>query len=1231
MNLNIIQWNLKGYYNNYQEIEMICKEFKPQIISLQETHIKHDQTPQPPKQFVGYFHNFPQNTRAKQGCGLLIHKSIPHKVLNIQSNISTVAIEINLVIKFIIFSIYIPPDQQIASNDLNNLINNINSPFILTGDFNAWSPLWGSLNTNLRGSIIEDFILTNNVCLLNDGSNTHFSTHNSFTAIDLSICSPNLFPTTEWRVINDLHNSDHFPILISIKSNNSQNKIPPKPSRFNCKLANWNVYQNHILNDTDKIAPSSNINKETANITKIIRSSANRSIPVTNTRKRKKNVAWWSPKLGQLRDEKQIAWRFYRQNVNVNNLLDFKKKNAIFNKEKKKAKTKSFEKLTEKLSPNLDIGSIWKHVTVLTGTYTPYCLKMIESNNLIITDPQIMTNTFANNFSEQSNPSNFPAEFINNFNNATNLQCNPNPSGKATFLENPFSITEFENTLKTFSGTTPGLDKITYQMLKNAPLNFKSRILKLYNNIFDQGIIPQTFKTALVIPIRKPNKPAEQISSYRPISLLPCLSKTLEKMVSKRIMWFLNTTNSISSNQVGFRSGTSTLDTLLYIDHLICKTLSVSNHISILSVDFEKAFDKIGMHVILNKLIEFKIGPKIFNYVKSFLSNRKIKCRVNNSISYTQPLYNGIPQGSPLSVTLFLIAFEELNKIITPNKKVFHCLYADDLHILCRNKDINFIKNAFNEILTEIDNWSQYSGATISTEKCKHLHVCRKTSCTNTNINYNNYTIENVNNLKILGLIFDCKNSFKTHCLNLRHNLAARLNVIKYLSSNNSLMHTNTLLNIIKQTMQSKIDYGIEIYGKCAPTTLNVIKPPLNTAIRRGLRAHRMTKVENLLAEAGFQKIEDRITYLQCGSLQKLNSNSSQILQYEANLLKSRNSPLTMKSGLCKILELAIKYNLTTLIPTQPKLNKPPWNLQPSSFDSAMTIMKKETTSPEVYQKMFAEIKNKYITNHWEFIYTDGSKQNELSSFAVVNSYGSIITRGILCPNQGIFEAEAQGIISACEYAQNFKKKFVICTDSRSIFEAVQSNNNQKQIVEIQQQLIQQANKLKLMWIPGHSGIHGNEAADLEAKAAIQMPLKTFNAFSKKSLTNYARKCTLKEIKIQWESYSHRYKTLNPNKIKIVLPTTTTTAMNKCFVRVRFGTTNITHQYLFNKTQPPTCQYCNSSTLTIDHILTTCPAIAVQRNKYLKNTPIEVLQYPTIQNITNLYNFLRSIKMEKQI
>ena len=278
--------------------------------------------------------------------------------------------------------------------------------------------------------------------------------------------------------------------------------------------------------------------------------------------------------------------------------------------------------------------------------------------------------------------------------------------------------------LPKYKGKTPGSDRISYKMLKSLDPIGKLRLLELYI-IFESSIIPHDWKVATVVSIPKPEKDLLLASSYRPISLITCLSKCLEKIIATRLSWFTKTKQLISPHQVAFKANQSCADALLHIDHYVNSALSAAQHVTILSIDFEKAFDRIGSHVILKTLKNWGVGPKMFNFIKSYLTNRRIRVRVNNTYSNIFQLYNGIPQGSPLSVVLFSIAFNEISKIINCHTNLDHCLYADDLYIMCKYIDNHNTNLALSRVVKDILNWGENSGTKISLNKTSKFHICK--------------------------------------------------------------------------------------------------------------------------------------------------------------------------------------------------------------------------------------------------------------------------------------------------------------------------------------------------------------------------------------------------------------------------------------------------------------------------------------------------------------------------
>lgn len=149
--MKIVQWNINGLLNNYVDLNIILQQYAPEIICLQETHIPHSKTAYAPNKYHCYFSNSPNNKTCKQGVAMFVKKSLIHKFIPIASNIQSVAVEVDIGFKITIITCYIPPDQGFSSTEILNLISNFADPIILLGDFNGWSPLWGSPTTNNRG------------------------------------------------------------------------------------------------------------------------------------------------------------------------------------------------------------------------------------------------------------------------------------------------------------------------------------------------------------------------------------------------------------------------------------------------------------------------------------------------------------------------------------------------------------------------------------------------------------------------------------------------------------------------------------------------------------------------------------------------------------------------------------------------------------------------------------------------------------------------------------------------------------------------------------------------------------------------------------------------------------------------------------------------------------------------------------------------------------------------
>ena len=184
-------------------------------------------------------------------------------------------------------SIYLPPSDHVAKTDLINLIEQLPSPFVLLGNFNGHSPVWGNESYNSRGQVLEDLFSEMNLCILNDGSATYIHpATGSTSALDPSICGPSLVLDYEWNKHEDLCGSNHFPVILT--SNAVEEDAAP--NRWNSEKADWLSFQAQCSSELTEEAVMSA--EDTAGqFTNILIQAAGKDIPKTCF---SQNVPWFN-------------------------------------------------------------------------------------------------------------------------------------------------------------------------------------------------------------------------------------------------------------------------------------------------------------------------------------------------------------------------------------------------------------------------------------------------------------------------------------------------------------------------------------------------------------------------------------------------------------------------------------------------------------------------------------------------------------------------------------------------------------------------------------------------------------------------------------------------------------------------------------------------------------------------------------------------------------------------
>lgn len=744
----IEQINIRSFFKNRYLLSCSLHLNSPDVILLNETNAYNKTI-----KLLGY-NTIQKCPELHDGVAILVKKSISFYEIPTHDT-SSLAIKINTSIgPILIYTHYSPPRHQYINTIPLNKILNYNLPTIIIGDFNAKHPMFnngrGDKIATHKGKQLVSLITDRNLNFNGPDFNT-FQTATGKGKPDLIITSQQILPFHFNIKQGDYVGSDHLPIIfkISIKPikivSNKKNLKSLNIDNFKSELKNnrFQPLQNQHINEIDNT-----LNKIFCNLKTAIDNNT-KSFTIVPIQSYIPNAAS-TCKLNQLTSAYKSYLRYgypkiqivnkYKQELNLIILLETKQ---------------NWKQVVNLASENFGKPyNFWKSIHRLndrktkTNTYLNYHPNPLDSEDdssdtSDIEDyitPLEKAKLMSKSWKKIYNPHSAP-EF-NNANTTMVEEWFENNKNKFKYKEiidfdsllpthpilQPIKHKEYNLAIKhTKKNKTPGPTGIKVDIFCYLPKNYNDIIISIFNAIICTHYWPLLFKTSDMIFLNKIGKSPHNPYNYRPISLLETIAKIFEKIITQRLLLYLEHHNLLPEHQFGFRSSRSTTHSIYIIMETLKELRKQKQTALIATRDISKAFDTVWHKGLIYKInqtlnLDDDFTSLIFNYIH----DRKIIPKVQGVAGPSFTPNAGVPQGSCLGPIIFLSFVHDIPPPIYPNTSYFQ--YADDfIHIVNsdskgKNKNKNAIRKMENE-LNHTLNWERQWKIKTCIEKCSINYV----------------------------------------------------------------------------------------------------------------------------------------------------------------------------------------------------------------------------------------------------------------------------------------------------------------------------------------------------------------------------------------------------------------------------------------------------------------------------------------------------------------------------
>ena len=809
--LRIVSANLRGFHTNVGELtrNVIIKN-NVDLVFVCETFLD-DKVPSTYARVRGYS-TWIRKDRSTQGGGVAFcHK----ESLNVQvvEPLIPVPRELELIALKVIdgngkgllcVGCYRPPWQ--GSVLLDFLTDNLDT--MMTASQCDSVVVLGDLNQHMVQHAFNTLLVVYNL-----HNHVTFPTHRSGSSLDpvatdLPRHSIQCFP------LDFVGTSDHVAVLTKIQFRRPTEETTTR-TLWRWEAANWDALRAALRNTDWGEVLRGDVNQQVQRLSELLHALQLSWVPHSNHTTKASDQPWFGPQCRNAADAKYRAWRALKRHPNARTRQRHRAATARMIATQEWARDEWKANLRSKLRGGQVGSKRWWSLVKEEQGETRGCSvpALTRPDGSVAQTATDKANLLAAHFAAK--------------------MCISNPDKTPQTLpqivsENLFSVETSETEVKVLlrdldDKKAVGSDSISPRLLRQCAEELARPLAVIFNNSLRSSTWPELWKVSSVVLLHKKSSKTEE-KNYRPVSLLPVLSKVLETIVASRLTQHLERHHLLSTRQFGFRQGRSAADLHLQLSSEWGAALDRGKAALVVALDIEGAFDKVWHAALVTKLRAAGVDGPLLKLLESYLRDRHFKVTVNGRESMLQPIRAGVPQGSCLGPLLWNVYINDLLHLIPSTRA-----YADDLTLsLCYGPEEEAATvSMLNTTLSRIAAWGKRWQVSFAAHKTQLLNISRFRTAPR--LVFQGDTLTPQDEVEVLGVTYDNKLTFRSHIERLAREASGKLASLRRISP---LLDSKGMEVLYKAQVRSSLEYACLAWGGAANKHLALLDKVQERAAR---------------------------------------------------------------------------------------------------------------------------------------------------------------------------------------------------------------------------------------------------------------------------------------------------------------------------------------------------------------------------------------------------------------